>query len=157
MATQKTTDKEAMAAWRAIEKVLPSVLRRGALAELEASAPEGSGLSWSNLPKAELMAADSELANFEKLRRVVGAIEGHNLRSGLDGSYAPTPALLSKLSGVGEDIASQWLARASVRSEIAAYLKRLRLDGADHQKLANFNRLQSNGQPKVNPVEVIDW
>ncbi len=157
MAT-KLSEKEAAQAYRNLETLLPEILRRGAVAALEgAGNVSSSGLSWANLPKAELMEINSELASFEKIRRAMAALEEHNLRSGLDGCYAPTSGLLSSLAGVDVGVAENWLNWPSVRGELKGYMRRLRLENANDQQIADFNRLQSSGIPKADPIELIAW
>ena len=152
------SDRAAAALYRAIRQVLPEVLYRGAIATLESTPPtEGSGLSWSNLPAGELLKLDSESAQIERLRRSVQALEQWNLRCGLGDAYAPTGQCLSALAGVGTDIAEQWLQRPSVRSEVMGYLQRLKLDGANAQQLADFNRVRPTGEPKPPARSFINW
>ena len=152
------SDKTAAALYRAIKQVLPEILHRGALAALESTPPtEGSGLSWSNLPAGELLRIDSEFASFERLRRSVQALEQWNLRCGLNDAYAPTAQLLSTLAGTDEAVTEQWLQRPSVRSEMQGYLQRLRLDGANAQRLSEFNRVRPDGTPKPDARSLITW
>lgn len=156
--TEQLSDKSAAQAYRSIRAILPELIHRGALSVLEATAPtEGSGLSWANVPADELSKMDSESARLERLRRSVTALEQWNLKFGLSEAYAPTAKILSSLAGTGEGTAQQWLARPSVRTEIERYLKRLWLDGASAQKLADFNRLKPNGDPKPDARSLISW
>ena len=152
------SDRTAAGLYRSIRAMLPEILHRGAIASLEATAPtEGSGLSWANLPADELSKLDSEFAQFERLRRSVQALEQWNLRCGLGDAYAPTAKCLASLAGTDEAVTERWLQRPSVRLEIQSYLKRLHLDGASAQQLADFNRVRPNGEPKPDARSLIRW
>lgn len=160
-ATPKSTklEKEA-AAYRAIAKILPDVLQRGALAALDEQQPsEASGLSWINIQNADLLDMHSDNAKLEKMRRSMEAVEVHNLMNGRMLAYAPTPALLASLAGVEDEFAAAWLARRGIAREIELVLAWIRIG---HQEAASFNAKRFNqmidaGTRKPDPRSALKW
>ena len=150
MATSKTTAKttadraalEAQAAqWRAIEPLLPEIIRRGVMALLDGAEPTSElGLStekqtekpkkkidkvidWQNVSNGQLLQETSEPASAERLRRSMEAFEAFNQSSGF--KLAPTPATLASHADVEDGYAVLWLARGQHQDHLREYLDQL--------------------------------
>lgn len=155
MTDQKLTQTQAAAAYRTLESVLPEVLRRGATAVLEQTEPaQESGLHWCNVPSADLLEMTSELANCEKLRRSLEAVEEWNLRNGRSQGYAPTGALLASLAGIAQSEADLWLARPGIAADVALLMSGLNI-GSKGPRI--FNTMKNEHERKPDPRSVIKW
>ena len=155
MTDQNLSDKAAAAAYRSIKAILPEILHRGAIAALESTAPaQGSGLSWCNIPSADLLKLDSELANCEKLRRSLEAVELWNLKNGRSQGYAPTGALLARIAGIAQSEADQWLARPGIAADVALLMAGLNI-GSKGPRV--FNTMKNESERKADPRSVIRW
>lgn len=155
MTDKKLTQTEAAAAYRALESVLPEVLRLGSIAALEGQQlEENSGLHWCNVPSADLLKMTSELANLEKLRRSLEAVEEYNLRHGRSLGYAPTAALLASLAGIAESDADLWLARPGIAADVALLMAGLNI-GSKGARI--FNTMKNESERKADPRSVIRW
>ncbi len=155
MFTEKLTQAQAAAAYAALAPALPEVLRLGSIAALEGQqVQESSGLHWCNVPSADLLKMDSELANCEKLRRSLEALEAWNLRNGRSGGYAPTAGFLASLAGIDEAQAAQWLARPAIAADVALLMAGLNIDSKGARL---FNTMKNESERKPSARSVIKW
>lgn len=182
MANQKTTEKttakntadratlEAQAAqWRAIEPLLPEIIRRGVMALLDGAEPTSElGLSgdkvkpqqkldrvidWKNVPNSQLLQETSEAAAAERLRRSMEAFEQFNQSS--DFKLAPTPSALASHADVEDGYAQLWLSRGSHQDRLKQYLNELGYSDIGAATVGNRVVLSMNGGKSIR--EVIKW
>jgi len=142
-AKKNPLEAQQAAQWRAIEPLLPEIIKRGVACLLAAKEPTSEmGLSgkapkpkrkdadpideiidWENLPNAELLEHSSDPALAERLRRSMEAFEIFNQSSSF--KLAPTPSALASHADAGTDYAKMWLAKNGHHDRLKAYLDEL--------------------------------
>lgn len=164
----KTQIEAQAAAYRALEPLLPEILKLGISKYLATQPPTKElGLSaakekkpepapvtmeavvdWQNMPNADLLEERSEASVAEKLRRSFEAFEAFNKGSQM--VLAPMGQAVASLADVDAAYAAAWLERNGHNPRLREYLEQLGFESALAAEQANREAMSraNQGRPK---------